>query len=168
MQVLFIMNATHSIATTLSDFYNIDTSNKFNIHDAAPTTSVYVVCLCSATKNLVCILQGDQKVGMHATGWSESWYEYYRVIKKLLWILLGDQKVGTNITGRPKYWYEYYRVTKKVVWILQGDQKICMNITGWSQKLQWILQADQKAGIHFFLFIFPSIYITLTLADHNL
>jgi hypothetical protein len=32
------MNATHSVATTLSDFYNIDTSSIVNIHDAARTS----------------------------------------------------------------------------------------------------------------------------------
>jgi hypothetical protein len=53
----------------------------------------------TSIKKLICILRGDQKVGMNITGRPKSWYEYYRVIKKLIRILQGDQKVGMNITG---------------------------------------------------------------------
>jgi hypothetical protein len=48
----------------------------------------------TSIKKLICILRGDQKVGMNITGRPKSWYEYYGVLQ-------GDQKVGMNITGRP-------------------------------------------------------------------
>jgi hypothetical protein len=61
------------------------------------------------TKNLVWILQGDQKFGMNITVWSKSWYEYYRLIKKFVWILQGDQKVGMNIFFFCKFYFNISR-----------------------------------------------------------
>jgi hypothetical protein len=69
----------------------------------------------TSIKKLICILRGDQKVGMNNTGPPKSLYKYYRVIKKLICILRGEPKVGMNITGQPKSWYKYYRVIKKLV-----------------------------------------------------
>jgi hypothetical protein len=127
----------------------------------------YAVRCPHVTHNAIDSLQGDQKVGINITGWSKSWYDSYRALKKLVWILQGDQKVGMkilqgdqkvgmNITGWSKSWYEYYSVIKKLICILRGVKKVGINITGRPKvgmnnrvikKLICILRGDQKVGM---------------------
>jgi hypothetical protein len=47
-------------------------------------------------KKLICILRGDQKVGMNITVLPKTWYD----------ILQADHKFGMNISGGSKSWYK--------------------------------------------------------------
>jgi hypothetical protein len=85
---------------------------------------------------------------MNITGWSKSWYEYYRVMKNLVWILQGEQKVGMNITGWSKSWYKNYRMINKLICIIRGDQKLVCKYYMVIKMLVWILQDEQRVGMN--------------------